>query len=373
MKTAEAARKTVHRSSNRRTRAGGRRPPATARAGIFAFVLLLGARIAFAADAPMDIDIGIAPVVPNASIYLAISEGYLKDAGFTAHIETANSAANLIPFLASNRVQVVEGGISLGYFNAVAQGLPIVIALDGGSSPVNTMLLVRSEIAGQLKTASDMKGRRVAIVAPGSIPEYGVGKFLATAGLDLKDIDIVYIPFQGMGAAFANGAIDVALEVPPYIDAIVAAGTAKPWIDPDTIVRPTPTLTVAYMINTDWANANKPAAHRLMLAFAKAGREYCDAYHHGPNRGEVLDLLVAHKLIGDRALLDRMAWQARDPNGKVNLAALEDIDDFFFREGKLAKKAPPEKLVDPSYAVEAEAALGPFTPKNASDPLEGCR
>jgi NitT/TauT family transport system substrate-binding protein len=333
---------------------------------------LVAASAASAAEAPMDISLGIAPVVPNASVYLAMDEGYLKDAGFTLHIEKANSAANLIPFLASNRVQVVEGGLSLGYFNAVSQGLPITIALDASSSPINTMLLVRSDIASQFKTARDLKGRRVGIVAPGSIPEYGVGTFLESVGLTLKDIDMTFIPFQDMGAAFANGAIDAALEVPPYIDPIVAAGTAKPWLDPDQL-RTTPTITVAYMINTDWAAQNKAAAHRLMLAFAKAGRDYCDAYHHGPNRAHAIDLLIQNKLMDDRALLDHMAWQARDPNGRVDPAALADIQDFFAREGLLAKKAPVDKLLDPSYAAEAEAAFGPFKPTNAADPLKGCR
>jgi NitT/TauT family transport system substrate-binding protein len=267
----------------------------------------------------------------------------------------------------------VQGGLSLGYFNAVAQGLPIVIALDSGSTPVNSTILVRSDIAGTFKTPRDLKGKRVGIVAPGSIPEYGVGKVLESVGLALKDIDIKYIPFQDMGAAFANSAIDAALEVPPYTDAILGKGFAKAWIDPDAIVQPSPTITVAYMINTDWAAKNKDAAHRLMLAFARAGREYCDAYHHGPNRAAVVDTLVKNRVIDDRALLDRMSWQSRDPNGKVSLAALADIQDFFFRQGKLAKKAPEDRLLDPSYAEEAAAKLGPFTPKNAASPLKGCR
>jgi NitT/TauT family transport system substrate-binding protein len=340
---------------------------------VLAFFLLALAALPAAAEAPMEIGIGIAPVVPNASIYLAIDEGYLKDAGFTVHIEKANSAANLIPFLASNRVQLVEGGLSLGYFNAVAQGLPIIIALDAGSSPVFSMILVRSAIAGEFKTARDLKGRRVAVVAPGSIPEYGLGKFLERDGLTLKDVDLVFVPFQDMGAAFANGAIDAALDVPPFIDPIIASGAAKPWIDPDTIIEPKPAITVAYMLNTDWVAANKAAAHRLMLAFAKAGREYCDAYHHGANRRHVIDLLVQNKLMDDPALLDRMAWQSRDPNGRVNPAALAAIQDFFFRQGMLAKKAPPEKLLDPSYAEEAAAALGPYTPSNPADQTPGCR
>jgi NitT/TauT family transport system substrate-binding protein len=161
--------------------------------------------------------------------------------------------------------------------------------------------------------------------------------------------------------------------VPPYTDPIVAQGIGKRWINVETLIQPSPTITVAYMVNTDWARANPEAAHKVMLAFARAGREYCDAYHHGPNRAQVVDELVKHKVMLDRDLLEHMDWQSRDPNGKVSLAALSDIQDFFAREGKLAKKAPEDKLVDPSYAAEAAATFGPFTPKNAESKLEGCR
>jgi len=346
-----------------------------ARIGLTCLALALGPWLgdAAAAEPLMEIAIGIAPVVPDASTFLAIDKGYLREAGFEAHVETANSAATLIPFIASNRVQVVQGGLSLGYFNAVAQGLPLILALNSGSSPVNNTIMVRPDIADRFKTPADLKGKRVGIVAPGSIPEYGVGKVLATVGLTLKDIDIQYIPFQSMGAAFANAGIDAALEVPPYVDDLVTKGLAKAWIDPDSIMDPTPTTTVAYMVNTDWAAKNKDAAHRLFLAFARAGREYCDAYHHGPNRAEVVDLLVKHQVMDDPVALDRMRWQARDPNGRFNLASLIDIQDFFFRAGKLPAKAPEDRLVDPSYAEAAAAAFGPFKPTNEASTLEGCR
>src|ERR1700728_356726 len=179
---------------------------------ITVLVLALASRAA-SADPLAELGIGIAPVVPDASTFLAIDEGYLKEAGFTARLEKADSAATLTPCLASNRVQVVQGGLSLGYFNAVAQGLPMIVALDSSSTPVNSTIIVRTDLAAAFKTPLDLKGKRVGIVAPGSIPEYAVGKVLESVGLGLKDIDIRYIPFQDMGAALANDAIDAALEV----------------------------------------------------------------------------------------------------------------------------------------------------------------
>ena len=327
-----------------------------------------------AADALIPITMGVVPSVPAAITYLAIDKGYLRDAGIEAHIETIDTVSKVIPFLANNHMQVVEGGgLSAGYFNALAQGLPITLALDAGSSPLYHDLLVRPDLKDEFKSVADLKGRVVAIVSPGSVAIYELGKVLETAGLTLKDPDVKYVPFTQMGAAFANKAIDVGLEVPPFGSLVVEKGLAVPWIDPDKIIRPTPMSIIAYLVNTDWAQQNREVARKLFIALARAGREYCQAYHHGPNRAEVIDVLIKYKAMHDRDLTDRMPWQARDPNGRFNAASVIDVQNWFYKEHIIDQKAPDNRLVDESYADDAAKALGPFTLINQGSTLEGCR
>lgn len=325
------------------------------------------------ARAATPITIGVAPVVPTASTYLALEKGWFAEAGFDVKIEELNSATKLIPFLANGQMQVVHGGLGAVYFSAIAQGLPITLALNSGSSPINQDLLVRPDLKDVIKTVADLKGRNVAFVAPAGVPVYSVGKLLETVGLTIKDIEPKYMPFPNMGAALANKAIDAALEVPPWGDLMIERGFGARWLDPSTMIEPKPLQLVTYAVNTDWAKANPDLARRLFLVLARAGREYCQAYHHGPNRAEVSDTLVKHKVMTDRALLERMPWQARDPNGRLNLASLVDIQDWFHRNGMLQKTAAPEKLADLGYAETAAKELGPFEVINKSSKLEGCR
>lgn len=340
-----------------------------------AVLLALGLAVvgAGAARADEKIVIGVAPTMVTASTYLAIEKGYLRDAGFTATVENSISGAKLIPYLATNRIQVVQAGISAAHFNAIAQGLPITLALDSGSSPINQDLLLRPDLKDSIHTIADLKGHSIAIVAPGSIPSYVIGKTLESAGLSLADVDIKYVPFPMMGAAFANHAIDAALEVPPFGDLLVSQGLGARWLDPDKIVKPTPMEVVGYMVNTDWAARDPAAAHRLMTAFARAGRDYCQAYHHGPNRAEVAETLIANKVLTNRALIETMPWQARDPSGRFNLASLVDEQNWFFAHGMIQGRAPPQRLVDTSYAEAAARTLGPFKLINKDDALAGCR
>jgi NitT/TauT family transport system substrate-binding protein len=109
------------------------------------------------------------------------------------------------------------------------------------------------------------------------------------------------------------------------------------------------------------------------VALARAGRDYCQAYHHGPNRAEVIDLMVKNKIVTDRDLLDRMDWQARSPNGTVNLESVASVQNFFKQEGIIDKTAPLDKLVDPRFAEAAAKELGPFELINKASKLQGCR
>ena len=52
--------------------------------------------------------------------------------------------------------------------------------------------------------------------------------------------------------------------------------------------------------------------------------------------------------------------------GKVWLNVETMIEPSPDHHGKLAKKAPADKLVDPSCAEDAEKSLGPVTPENTS-------
>jgi NitT/TauT family transport system substrate-binding protein len=171
----------------------------------------------------------------------------------------------------------------------------------------------------------------------------------------------------------ANGALDAAMEVAPFTERMIEQNIGVPWIDPDDYIRPLPMTSVGYIVNTDWAQQNRDTARKLFIALARAGRDYCQAYHHGPNRAEIVDIFLKYRIGTDRDLLDRMAWQSRNPDGAFNVASITDMQAFFQREGVIGKTSPADKLVDPSYAADVAKELGPFDLVNKASPLKGCR
>ena len=337
------------------------------------FLLVLVAGVVASARAE-PITIAIVPSVPAASTLIAEEKGYFRDAGLDVTIERIDSIGKAVAFLAANHVQVAQGGINAGIFNAIGQGLPVILALDGGSTPLYHRIVVRHGLEDKIRTPADLKGRTVGLSAPGSTTLYELAATLASAGLTLKDVEVKHLAFSQMASALTNGALDAAIAVAPFTELIVERNIATPWIDPeDGYVTTLPMTNVAYIVNTDWATQNPDVARRLLLALARGSRDYCQAYHHGPNRGEMLDVLMKNRIATDRGLLDRMDWQARTPNGEFNLASLTDLQAFFRREGVIDKTAPGERLVDPRYAAAAAAEFGPFDVINKESTLKGCR
>src|SRR6202035_2680487 len=155
------------------------------------------------------------------------------DAGLDVHIERIDSMGKAVAFLAANHVQVAQGGINAGIFNAIAQGLPVILALDGGSTPLYHRLLVRRGLEGQIRTVADLKGRAIGLSAPGSTSMYEMAMTLARANLTLRDVDVKNLAFSQMTTALANGALDLALLVAPFTDLAVQRNIALPWIDPE--------------------------------------------------------------------------------------------------------------------------------------------
>src|SRR5262249_23342417 len=64
----------------------------------------------------------------------AIDRGYFKDQGIKVELDAIDSSANAIALLAQSRYQVIEGGLSAGFFNGLEKDLPIV-AVAGPASP----------------------------------------------------------------------------------------------------------------------------------------------------------------------------------------------------------------------------------------------
>lgn len=319
------------------------------------------------------VKVGIARSTSNAAELMALKRGYFKDAGIKLEWDDIDTTANVIALLAQNRYQIVAGGISAGIFNALEKDLPITMLSDRVSTPIGHNLMLRPELKDKVKSLKDLKGKVIASNGQGSVSTYEVGKMLEREGLTINDVELKILPFTQMGLAFKNGAIDAGIVIPPFVWQLEEQGFAVPFASVDELVQPQPMTIAVIMANTDWVKANPDLVQGYMTAWLKGVREYCQAYHSGPNRQEVLEELVTSKTEPRRELLEKYPWPARSPNGQINVASMLDINKWYVKNKMSAQEFPAERVVTASFIEKARATLGPFELQNKSSKLPGCR
>ena len=317
--------------------------------------------------------IGMARSTSNAAELMATRKGYFKEFGIKLETDDIESSANVIALLAQGRLNMIAGGISAGYFNAIEKNLPITIVSDRVSTPIGHNLMIRPDLKDQIKEIKDLKGKVIASNGTGSVSTYEIGKILEKAGLTINDVEIKVVPLPQMSVAFANKAIDGAIVIPPFVWNFAEQNIAVPFASVDELVQPSPMTIAVLMVNTDWAKQNTELVKNYFTAWLRGARDYCQGFHGSPIRGEVIDALVSSGTERRPELLHKYPWPARSPDGKINVASMLDIQGWFVKHKLSTSAFPAERLVDMSYIEHARQKLGPFTVENKDSKLEGCR
>jgi len=319
------------------------------------------------------VKIGTVRSISTVSILWAVERGYFKEFGIKLVSENLDTASNSIALLAQNQLQIVEGGISAGYFNALEKNLPVTMVLDRVSSPLGHNLMLRPDLKDKITRLRDLKGKTIATNGHGAVSTYEVGKLLETDGLTINDVDIKVIPFTQYAVAFANKAIDAAIVIPPFTAQLIDGGHAVAFKDPDDLVKPHPLTIAVSMINTDWAKANQQLLRNYYVAYLRGIRDYCQAYHGGSVRQAIIDLSIRTGTETRPELLNKYPWPARSPNGAINVDSMLDMQAWFVKNKMSSGELPAERLLDTSYIDYAVQKLPPWQLENKESKLAGCR
>lgn len=187
------------------------------------------------------------PVVAFLPLYRAIDKGYFADQGINMDLTVVQSGSSAMAFLGSGQLDVSFGNIGDSFFNAVKRNVNVRIV--GGitysphdpKEPTSAPLLVRKQLVdkGEVKSAADLKGRKVALNATGGIQEYLLAHALQPAGLSVGDVDEVTMGFPDEVPSFKNGAIDAGMPPEPFLTRTLEQGFASMLVvnpKPDSLI-----------------------------------------------------------------------------------------------------------------------------------------
>lgn len=304
--------------------------------------------------------------VSDVGIYIALDQGYFKDAGLNVTISSFDSAANMVAPLGGNQLDAGGGALSAGLFNAFARNIAMAIVADKGHTdptppgfPVSIFLVRKALMdAGQVTSAADLKGRKIGWVARGIATELDLSAWLKTGGLTIDDVDLTPMGFPDMPAAFASGGIDAAGPPEPIATLLVASGVAQRMaydyeVDPGNQV-----ASVLYSPNF----AKSALAGPFMTAYLRGVRLYNDGFvKNVPDaRQKAISAAIAHTPVKDPTLYDKMALQGLNVNGTLLVDAIGRQQEFFLNEGTQQSRINLDSFIDTHFAQDAVSQLGPY-------------
>jgi hypothetical protein len=176
-----------------------------------------------------------------------------------------------------------------------------------------------------------------------------------------------------VGDRWGPGSRIPAIVISPFYAPMFERGVGFELIDPEAVIEKGPFSSAQVFINTDWAAKNPQVVKDYYVAYMRGVREYCQAYHGGPNRAEVVELAQKTGIEKRQEVLEKLPWPSRSPYGRASIANILDVQDWFHAQGSIQQKFPAEKLVDTTYADHANAKLGKYEVANSASTLKGCR
>jgi NitT/TauT family transport system substrate-binding protein len=184
-----------------------------------------------AARAADDVSIGMVRL-PTA-IFIAIDRGFFAAEGLNVTPEYSQNGAEIVPELATGKIDIGFASPGASLFNALAIGVDAKIVADPWVAPRTpgtndyAFIDVRKDLdAGGAFKPADARGLTFAITAHGQMTELFAAAYLRSGGLSLADVHVVELPFPAMEAAMQNHAIDLAAAIEPYPTLGVRSGAS---------------------------------------------------------------------------------------------------------------------------------------------------
>lgn len=276
--------------------------------------------------------------------YIAEELGWSKADNIDLELVTAGGGG--VAQVAAGSLDMAHSGYP-DFARAALHGAPVRIVLsDFVGSPYAVFA------KKNIKTIADLKGKLISIGGPNDITLIYIKPFLASAGLKVSDVDLVYAKAAGdRFAALAAGAVDAAILNPPtYFEATAAGltdlGDTKPFAEgiPFTV----------WGANTAWA-----AAHRdTLVTFVRDYRRAVAWLYDPANKQQAIDILVkrAHQKPEDSAkAYDYLIAKLRlfGSSGDVPDSVYAKMADGLAEIGTIKAPFPPKSAIFDGSFVQA--------------------
>lgn len=313
------------------------------------------------ATAADKVKVGAFASVSDAAIYIALEKGYFAEQKLDVEMVQIDSGATMVTQLANKGIDASGGSPGAGLYNAVRQGIPMKIVADKGSALPGHgyfAFVIRKDLADQIKTAADFKGRVLAVTGlnRGASSEVTIGRVLEGAGLKESDVKLINLSFSDILAGLGTGRVEIGVLVEPLVTQAIARDIAVLWKRSDEVY---PAQQYGALMYGPGIIDRPDVAKRFMVAYLKAARFYNDALTGKVPRAELVSILTKHTSVKNPDLYGQMVFPGIHPDGKLNTEGMTYDAKWWNANGRMKELVDVSRVVDTSYAEHAVKVLGP--------------
>lgn len=218
---------------------------------------------------PQTLRVGATLIDLYAEAYYAQDMGFFKKENLNVEISTMSNAGRVAPAILGGAIDIGVGD-PVQIANAFTKGIPLSIIAGAGmysTDAATTALDVAKN--SPFRTAKDLVGKTIAVPTLDDTAQVGVEAWLEKNGVDRNSVRFVEIPNPEMGAALANGRVDVAMIPEPF-------RTTAQKSDARLFAKAFDAIGQQFMIGVwyskkDWVTQHPDTAKRFARAIYEAG------------------------------------------------------------------------------------------------------
>src|SRR6516162_11371480 len=140
---------------------------------------------------------------------------YFRDEALTIELSRFNNFAPVLQAMTTGSVVAGEFGVA-GSIIGITRGLPLIAPfLAGFSTPGHPFERIMVLQDSPIKTLDDLKGKKLAFLGPGTVPDMFLGALAKRTKIRKEDIDLVPKPAPNMPDALAQGLVEAIFAIPP--------------------------------------------------------------------------------------------------------------------------------------------------------------
>lgn len=313
-------------------------------------------------EAPIRIKVGVLPIAPYAVLEIAQAEGYFTQQGLDVELVPFRSGNEMIPLLLNGQLDVAPAALTAGFFNAIARGGNLKMALPSVTIAEQECVYIAYFIrkhdleTGIRTTPANWRGARIAMPPSGiqGMSGFVVARTLQPSGLDLTDVELVEIDQAAQPEALRSGQVDIVLALEPTKTRLAVDDDFELLLAAESFVPEN--LTSSVVAYGPRLLEDLELGHRFAVAYMQGVRQY----RQGPTQRNVE--LIA-RFTGLQPDLVRQLCPAVMPvDGQFNVDSIMDYQDWLIAQGLLEQTVAPVDFLDMHFAEEALRQLDGTTP-----------